>query len=81
MASKRPRRSLDELESEALFSIVAKLHDMSSVKSLSTADVLRTSDLSEKEISAYLIVKFGAEYSMFCAKLPRELPNSLKPIA
>ena len=33
---------------------------MSSVKSLSTTDVLRTPDLSEEEISAYLIVKFGA---------------------
>ena len=58
MASNRPLRSLDELESEALFSIAAKLHDMSSIKSLSTADVLRTPDLSEEEISAYLIVKF-----------------------
>ena len=68
--------------SEALFSIAAKLHDMSSVKSLSTADVLRTPDLSEEEISAYLIVKFGARvFHVLREAASRVTHSSLKPVA
>lgn len=44
---------------EPFFSVAGKLHDVSSMVSLSTVDVLTTACLSEKEISAYLIVQFG----------------------
>lgn len=61
MASKRPRRSLDDLDSQTFFSVAEKLHDVSLLESLSTIDVLRTPGLSEEEISVYLIVKFGVK--------------------
>jgi len=61
MSSKSPRRSLDDLDSQTFFSVAGKLHNVSSLASLSTTDVLRTPGLSEEEISAYLLVKFGAK--------------------
>ena len=66
MASKRHRRSLDELESEALFSVAAKLHDMSSVKSLSTADVLRTPDHFISVLECWGINNYKCSVSKTC---------------
>ena len=41
MSSLRPRRSLDDLDSQTLFSVAGKLHNVSSLASLSTTDVLK----------------------------------------